>query len=67
MTLQIERRLTKLETAQATTVVPGWVAVASLDDLTDDQRDLIARYRVTLFVGVSPDDWDRDDLDGAIL
>ena len=61
MTLQIERRLTKLETAQASPVVPGWVAVASLDDLTDDQRDLIARYRLTLFVGVSPDDWDREN------
>ena len=60
MTLQIERRLTKLETRQ-TSVVPGWVAVASLDDLTDDQRDLIARYRLTLFIGVSPNDWDRED------
>ena len=61
MTGQIERRLTKLETAQASPVVPGWVAVETLDDLTDDQRDLIARYRLTLFIGVSPNDWDRED------
>ena len=47
-TLQIERRLTKLETAQASPVVPGWVAVASLDDLTDDQRDPVSYTHLTL-------------------
>ena len=65
MTNEIDRRLAKLETQATTrsTTVPGWIAVPSLDDMTDDQRSLAIRHRLTVYVGVSPDDW---DVDGAI-
>ena len=65
MTANTDRRLAKLETQATTrsTTVPGWIAVADLDDMTDDQRDLAIRHRLTVYAGVSPDDWDRDDLD----
>ena len=60
---QLDARLAKLE-ARAKARQPahcGWVAVQSVHDLTDEQLAAAARGDVTVFVGVSPDDWERDD------
>ena len=60
---RLDARLAKLE-ARAKARQPahcGWVAVQSVHDLTDEQLAAAARGDVTVFVGVSPDDWERDD------
>ena len=56
------RRLAKLE-AQANArrrANCGYVAVQSVHDLTDEQLEAAARGDLTVFVGVSPDDWTED-------
>ena len=61
---QLDARLAKLE-ARANArrrLLITWVAVGSVDELTDEQLEAAARGDLTIYLGgISPDDWDRDD------
>ena len=63
MTKPIDARLAQLE-ARAKARQPahcGWIAVQSVHDLTEEQLAAAARGDVTVFIGVSPDDWEDYD------
>lgn len=60
----LDARLAKLE-AKAQARRPahcGYVAVGSVDELSDEQLEAAARGELIIYLGgISPDDWDRDD------
>ena len=64
MRQRLDARLAKLE-ARANArrrLLITWVAVGSVDELTDEQLEAAARGDLTIYLGgISPDDWDRDD------
>lgn len=64
MAKTIDARLAKLE-ARANARRPahcGYVAVGTVDELTDEQLAAAARGDLTIYLGgISPDDWDCDD------
>ena len=64
MRQRLDARLAKLE-ARANARRPlriTWVAVGSVDELTDEQLEAAARGDLTIFLGgISPDDWERDN------
>ena len=64
MAKTIDARLAQLE-ARANArrqLLITWVAVGSVDELTDEQLAAAARGDLTIYLGgISPDDWERDD------
>ena len=60
-TKAIDARLVRLEARRSAQALPAYISVATIHDLTDEQLTAIARGRLTVFVGVSPDDWEKPD------
>ena len=64
MAKTIDARLAKLE-ARANArrrLLITWVAVGSVDELSDEQLEAAARGDLTIYLGgISPDDWERDN------
>ena len=60
-TKAIDARLAHLEARRSAQVLPAYISVATIHDLTDEQLEAAARGRLTVFVTISPDDWDDPD------
>ena len=60
-TKAIDARLAHLEARRSAQALPAYISVATIHDLTDEQLAAAARGRLTVFVDVSPDDWDDPD------
>ena len=56
----LKRRLAQIEAQQPTEQPPGWLAVATAEDLPAALAALPGNGgRITGYVQVSPDDWDN--------